>query len=175
MFVIDTNVIIQGHENYYPSENFPSFWEWVIVECQKGNLIFIDQVIDESTQNKKALQYSWVQNNKGILQQNYHWCDKVENSERRNTEIIMSGEGDYLQAFFKDKENHRHQRYKDAFLSGADFYLIAYAQAHNLTVVTYENNDSKNRKKILIPNYCGQEKIKCCHPKHMFSILGLTV
>ncbi len=154
---------------------FRVFGSTLIDECRKGNLIFIDQVVDESMRDRNAIQYSWVQQNKKILQQNYNWCDKVEDSERRNTAIIMSGKGDYLESFFKNKDKRRHQQYKDDFLNAADFYLIAYAQANNYTVITYEINDIKNRKKILIPNYCSQEGIKCNHPKQMFGVLGLKI
>lgn len=175
MFVIDTNIIIQGQENYYPAHNFPSFWGWILNECKKGNLIFIDQVIAEAIKDKKAIQYQWVKDNVKILQTNYNWCVKTEEAEIENTQNIMSANGNYLQDFFEHKPKQNHQRFKDDFLKAADFYLVSYAQANDYTVVTYEHYDLSNRKKILIPNYCSQEGIKYNHPKEMFKKLGLKI
>jgi hypothetical protein len=50
-----------------------------------------------------------------------------------------------------------------AFLQDADYYLIAYALAHNHVVVTHEIA-SDGTKRVKIPNVCIGVNVKCMTP-----------
>jgi len=54
----------------------------------------------------------------------------------------------------------------NTFLQVADYYLIAYAVAHNYTVVTHEIA-AVSKKKIKIPDVCIGLGVKCMSPFEM--------
>ena len=55
---------------------------------------------------------------------------------------------------------------KGTFFQVADYYLIAYAHSHELSIVTHEVA-SDSFKKIKIPNVCIGMGIKCVTPYEM--------
>ena len=50
---------------------------------------------------------------------------------------------------------------KALFAQGADGWLIAFAKAHDYTVVTQEVFDPLIRKTVPIPNICKEFKVAC--------------
>lgn len=52
------------------------------------------------------------------------------------------------------------------FLQDVDYYLVAHAHAHELTVITHEV-PANSLKKIKIPNACIDLRIKCMNPYEM--------
>ncbi len=54
----------------------------------------------------------------------------------------------------------------NTFLQGGDYYLVAHAHAHNLTVVTHEI-PANSTKRIKIPNACISLEVKCMTPYEM--------
>jgi hypothetical protein len=52
-----------------------------------------------------------------------------------------------------DEQQYRDSAQRD-FLSGADPFLVAYAQAHNHIVVSHEIDVKGERRKIKIPAVC---------------------
>ncbi len=56
-----------------------------------------------------------------------------------------------------------HPQYTDAakreFRTVADSWLIAYARAHNMTIVTHENDARDSKKRVFIPVVCREFEI----------------
>lgn len=38
LFLLDANVLIRAHEDYYPIDRIPQFWEWLSVEAADGHV-----------------------------------------------------------------------------------------------------------------------------------------
>ena len=66
----------------------------------------------------------------------------------------------------------RHPRYFDhakaKFATGADGWLVPYAQAHSATVVTNEQSAPESRKEIKLPDVCDQFRVQ---HDNMFAML----
>ena len=54
----------------------------------------------------------------------------------------------------------------NTFFQVADYYLVAFAEAHNHSIVTHEIA-TPSQKKIKIPNVCISLGIKCVTPYEM--------
>jgi hypothetical protein len=49
LYLLDANVLIQAHEDYYPVDRIPRFWAWLL-EMAAQNIIKMPRVIfDEVT------------------------------------------------------------------------------------------------------------------------------
>jgi hypothetical protein len=49
LYLLDANVLIQAHEDYYPVDRIPQFWAWLL-DMATENIIKVPQVIfDEIT------------------------------------------------------------------------------------------------------------------------------
>lgn len=59
------------------------------------------------------------------------------------------------------------------FASGADGWLVAYAQVHELAVVTDEVLDPKVRRRVPIPNVCKQFCVNYLNTFEMLRQLGV--
>ena len=66
----------------------------------------------------------------------------------------------------------RHSRYFDQakakFATGADGWLVAYAQVHGATVVTNEQSAPESKKEIKLPDVCNQFSVQS---DNMFAML----
>ncbi len=58
------------------------------------------------------------------------------------------------------------------FFQSADYWLVAYAHAHSLTVVTRETPDPNSKKRVKIPDACGGVGVKCKSPFDMLTDEG---
>lgn len=38
LYLLDANILINAHDNYYPTDRIPQFWEWLIDEAQLGRI-----------------------------------------------------------------------------------------------------------------------------------------
>ena len=71
----------------------------------------------------------------------------------------------------------RHPRYFDyakaKFATGADGWLVAYAQVHGVTVVTNEQSALESRKEIKLPDVCDQFGVRCDNTFAMLRALNI--
>ncbi len=47
LFLLDTSVLIDAKNKYYPIDRIPQFWRWLLFHSQAGNLKLPPQVIEE--------------------------------------------------------------------------------------------------------------------------------
>ncbi len=47
LYLLDTNVLIDAKNRYYPIERIPQFWNWIVQQSIEGNVKVPRQVIDE--------------------------------------------------------------------------------------------------------------------------------
>lgn len=36
MYLLDANVLIRAHEDYYPIDRLPQFWDWLFAKANEG-------------------------------------------------------------------------------------------------------------------------------------------
>ena len=62
---------------------------------------------------------------------------------------------------------------KDEFSRGADGWLVAYARAHDCTLVTLETYQQNARRRVPLPNVCDQFGVARMNTFEMLGELGV--
>jgi len=144
-YLIDANVFITAHRQFYPFDVVPSFWEQ-LVERASEKILIIKQVQDELFKGKDILT-EWYQVE----------CSKFTVLNIPDNSVIEA----YSKIINSINENQRYkQTAKDEFASIADSWLCAYGLAFNIPIVTLETFQANTRKIIKIPNVCEEFGIK---------------
>lgn len=47
LYLLDANVLITAHNNYYPIDRFPEFWDWLAHQGNQGNLKIPVEIYEE--------------------------------------------------------------------------------------------------------------------------------
>ena len=58
LYLLDTNVLIQAHEDYYPVDPIPQFWAWLL-QMAAQNIIKVPRVIFDEVTRRRDLG-DWV-------------------------------------------------------------------------------------------------------------------
>lgn len=148
-YLLDANVFIQAKNLHYGLDFCPAFWEWLIHSNDGKKVFSIEKVGDEVGAGSDDLA-TWA--------------------KQRAPGFFLKPDEAVLPALAKVSSWATSQTYDAAaintFLQVADYYLVAHALAHKLTVVTHEQPASSNRK-IKIPNVCIGLGVKCITPYAM--------
>ena len=139
-YALDSNIFIEANRRYYAFDLCPGFWACVLhyhganrvrsidriqVELAKGTDKLADWVKDDTT---RALFYP--SNTPGVL----NWYGQMVN--------WVQGEAQFTVAA------------KAEFAASADSWLIAYAKANSMMLVTHEEWNREARRRVPIPNVC---------------------
>ena len=157
-YLLDANVFIQAHRLHYPFDVFPGFWTWLEQEKKTNSIGTIDWVYNEIKAGDDRLS-EWMKNlnsDEWILK-----CDDEE-TQRRYANIanqIMAS-------------NHYMPTAKEEFLSLADSWLVAKANALDITIVTEERSNPQKRNQIYIPDICRIYEIPCINTISLIRELG---
>lgn len=148
-YLLDANVFIQAKNLHYGLDFCPAFWDWLIANNQQQKVYSIEKVADEIEAGNDELA---------------KWADQ------RGPEFFLKPDSAMLSALGKVSAWATDQSYDPAavntFFQVADYYLAAFAVAHEHTVVTHEIA-SPSTKKIKIPNACIGLGVKCVTPYEM--------
>lgn len=49
LYLLDANVLIRAHEDYYPVDRIPQFWIWLLQQAKSGVIKLPRQIFDEVT------------------------------------------------------------------------------------------------------------------------------
>jgi hypothetical protein len=144
-YLIDANIFITAHRQFYPFDIAPSFWNQ-LVDKASGKIEIIEKVDKEIMKGKDILT-DWYK------------------SQKSNFNILVIPDQEVITAYSKiinfiTKNKQYKQSAKDEFASIADSWLCAYGLAYEDTIVTLEKFDSDTKKRIKIPNVCEQFGIK---------------
>ncbi|MBD1395763.1 DUF4411 family protein [Pontibacter sp. JH31] len=159
VFVVDSNFFIQAHRAAYPFDIFTSFWEKIRQLAVEGKIISIDKVKSELFQNEDALK---------------QWCEQnLPDSFFENTETIITSYSDIVN-WAASKSTHYLQKALDEFLDAdeADAWLVSYALAKNVTIITHELSQPNRKNKIKIPDVCEPFGIRYTNTIEMLRHLG---
>lgn len=150
-FLLDANVFIQAKNLQYGFDFCPAFWDWLDKQSQAGQVGSIEKVLDELKAGGDDLS-TWAVARPGLFAQ-------------PDTSVVES-----LRAVSQWAASaHYDPAAVSTFLQDADYYLVAHAHAHELTVVTHEV-PANSVKKIKIPNACIDLQIKCMSPYEMLRV-----
>ena len=136
-YLLDTNIFIQAKNEYYGFDLCPGFWDWLERQNQAGQVLSIEPVKTELAKSDDVL-FKWAKQQSNKL---FFPFDQAASVEMAKVSLWVQN-GD-----FRDSA-------KREFLDGADPFLIAYAKAHQHTVVSHEILVPGERKKVKIPVVC---------------------
>lgn len=139
LYLIDANVLIRAHEDYYPIDRVPPFWEWLLGQANAGTIKMPFEIHDEIAIANGPLK-DWI----------------VDRTVREA--LILDEEVD--QAIFnRVLEEGYGQNLTDAELEaiGRDPFLAAYCVGRQRAVVTKEiSKPSRLRGRRKLPDVCTQ-------------------
>jgi len=138
-YLIDTSVFIQAQRTYYAFNLCPGFWESLVWLHKQGRVFSLDKVMEEICDGEEDDLVNWAK--KSMPSKCFLACD--------DPEVI----GWYAKMqLWANSEPQFSPAAKAEFASAADAWLVAYAKAKNLTVVTQEVFSANVRWRIPIPN-----------------------
>lgn len=145
-YVLDANVFIEAYKRYYAFDICPGFWLALVRKHEASRICSIDRIRAELV---SADLKEWV-------------TDKARDS-------FFKGTADKkVSDVFKDMVNwvQNEQQFtpeaKTEFSSVADGWLVAYAKANGLVVVTHEEYARDAKTKVKIPNVCIEFDVDYC-------------
>lgn len=161
-YLIDTSVFIQAYRAYYSFGLCPGFWESLVALHNHGRVFSIDRVFDEICFGdedelvvwaKKTMPKScFISTDDPSVIGWYAAIQKWANSEPQFFPAVKAG-----------------------FADETDAWIVAYAGAHDMTVVTQEVYSATVKNRIPIPNVCKASdfKVPCVDVFTMLSRLGV--
>ena len=158
LYLLDANVYITAHRNFYAFDLCPGFWDCLIHYFNAGRILSIDRVRGELLGQNDTLS-RWVDADcpAGMF------VTSLENAVTDAYREVMRWVYGNPQFF---------QNAKDEFSRGADGWLVAYARVHNATLVTLERYAAEARNKVPLPNVCDQFGVLRKDTFEMLSELG---
>jgi hypothetical protein len=135
-YLLDANVFIEAKNRYYGFDVCPGFWDWLVSMNARGSLHSVESVENELVGGNDEL---------------------AEWARDRGEAFFLAPDTPTLSSLARLAEWASTEEYEPAavatFLGSADYYLVAYAHAHQYTVVTQEVPAASIRK-VKIPNAC---------------------
>jgi len=143
-YIIDSDVFISAKNGYYAFEICPGFWDSLIDQHQTGRVSSIDRIRGELLAgNAKEDLVQWVKNQvpSGFF------------LSTQDTEVVAVFQEVML---WVQRNTQFYDNAKAKFATEADGWLVAYASAHGVEVVTNEQPRPESRNRILLPDVCNQ-------------------
>lgn len=145
LYLLDANVLIQAHEEYYPLDRIPQFWVWLVKEAVAGYAKMPFEIHNEIADAEGPLK------------------DWITNPEVKNT-LILPEEVDQ-ELFNQVLDNAYAPNLKDDELeeAGQDPFLIAYdLMGPDRVIATKEiSKPTKKRGRRKVPDACNIMGIPC--------------
>jgi len=149
-YLLDANVFIQASRLHYGMDFCPAFWDWLEASNKAQRVYSIEKVADELTAGNDSLA---------------EWAAKM------GVSFFLPPDEPMLASLALISQWVQVQNYRpeavSAFFQDADYYLIAYALAHNNIIVVTHEVPSDSARRVKIPNACIGVGIKCMNPFEM--------
>ena len=144
IYLVDSDVFITAKNLYYSFEICPGFWKCVLHHHRQGRVFSIDRVRSELLAGSRTEDLvRWVRSD---VPKTFFLEADTEAVGNAYTDIMMWAQ--------------RHPGYFDSakakFATGADGWLVVYAQVHDATVVTNEQPAPDSKREIKLPDVCDQ-------------------
>lgn len=164
LYLLDANVLIRAHADYYPIDKVPEYWEWLVHMGQQGHIKIPAEIYDEIKEGpddgEKDLLYAW-------LQEDAHRDALVLPDEAQGAIVQKVVDNGYAPDLTDDELEE----------IGRDPFLVAYALAMNPrpNIATLEVSKPKRvRKNRKLPDVCDSLGVDWCTPYKMNKELGFS-
>lgn len=158
VFLLDANVLIRAHEDYYPIDRVPQFWEWLATTATAGHVKMPFEIHAEIAISSGPLK-DWICDTaiKAAL-----ILDEPVNADLVNR-VLTSGYGDGLTDGDIEK-------------IGQDAFLVSYGcAATNRIVITKENpKPSAKKGNRKIPDVCDVLGVKWARDFELYRTLNFN-
>ena len=157
LYLLDANVMIRAHEDYYPIDRIPQFWAWLVSLGDSSTIKVPYEIYGEIAVSTGPL-HDWLTDNavtKSILLD-----QKVDPASLNNV---------LAQGYAPDLDDSEIEEI------GRDPFLIAYAlnDVAETTVVTKEvSAPSKQRANRRIPDVCRTFGVRCINDFELYRQLN---
>ncbi|OHB66659.1 MAG: hypothetical protein A2V70_13410 [Planctomycetes bacterium RBG_13_63_9] len=149
-YVLDANVFIEAKNRYYRFKLCPGYWKALITHHGNNRVCSIDRVRDELIVRKSDRDES-----KKEPDALSDWAkDSVPETFFMQTQDQAVIDAFQQMVTWVDSQTQFTADAKAEFASAADGWLIAFAKANNLTVVTHEVYNRDARRRVPMPNVC---------------------
>ena len=139
-YLLDANVFIEAKRRYYAFDVCPGFWECLVWYHQGACIHSIDRVKEELERGADEL-FEWT---KSVMPHAcFASCDNT----------TVTGQYAEIMAWVQSQDQFFPEA-RAEFARSADGWLIAYAKAKNLILVTHEALAPDARNNVPIPNVC---------------------
>ncbi|KJU82461.1 hypothetical protein MBAV_005346 [Candidatus Magnetobacterium bavaricum] len=146
-YALDSSIFIEAKNRYYSFDLCPGFWDALLWHHNRNLLSSIDRIKAELDRGDDDLT-KWI--NKTMPKTCFVSTDDPE-VIRWFGQIVtwVQAQSQFIQAAKAD------------FAKVADGWLIAYAKANNLVLVTHEVYNQFAKGKVKIPNVCKAFNVTC--------------
>jgi hypothetical protein len=138
MYLVDANILIEAKNRYYSFDIAPGFWEWLENAHTNGLVCSIEAVRDELLAGSDELA-EWTRTNGAFF---------------RPLDSAAAGQFQPLTAWANSR-NFLPAALAAFAGTAADYQLVAFAAAHNHTMVTHEQSNPARRNRVMIPDACA--------------------
>lgn len=161
LYLLDASVLITAHQNYYPVDRVPEFWDWLQHMGKAGNikipLEIYEEIKDGPKDSEKDLLFAWIQD------------DEIRAD-------LLLGEDVDIALVQKVVNDGYANDLTDVEVEqvGRDPFLIAYAMNENgrCVVTTEASKPSKKRQNRHIPDVCTSMSVRWCDTFSLNKALG---
>lgn len=152
-YLIDSNILIDGHNRFYHPKFCDLFWDWLNDGYQNGVFFSIDKVKDEVTKpDPSKNELSRLISGNRLPIQFFQPSLSDQNLFKSYNEVIT----------WSANNNFYSTAAKQEFASStiADAYLVSVAKLHGYTIVTAETSQPDDKKRIRIPDAARNFNVK---------------
>jgi len=165
-YVLDANVFIEAKNKYYGFKLCPGFWKALIAEHKNKRVLSIDKVREELGKPRKE-----ADEEPDTLNE---WTkDTVPETFFKRTQDQAVMDAFRKAVTWVNSEPQFAPAAKAEFASAADGWVIAYAKANGLIVVTHEEYAPDVKRKVPIPNVCIEFDVDYVNTFEMLNDLGV--
>lgn len=148
-YVLDANVFIQASQGYYGFDVCPGFWRGLVIQHKRRRIYSIDKIKAELLAGHDELS-QWVKDEAPAT--------FFKGTGDKAVGTVFANMVKWVQA-----ESQFTPLAKAEFASAADGWLVAYAKANGLVVVTHEELAPDARRKVPMPNVCLEFDVDYCN------------
>ena len=158
-YLLDANVFIEAHQRYYGFDICPGFWRALVRQHEKKRVFSIDKVKVELVTGNDPLS-RWT-------------TDTAPDTFFKGTadKAVADAFGDMVA--WVQAEAQFTATAKSQFASVADGWVVAYAKANGLVVVTHGEYAPDAKKTVPIPNMCLEFDVEYCDTFAMLRALNV--
>lgn len=148
-YLLDSNVFIEAHKRHYGFDFCPAFWDW-LVRSNAAETVFSNEKVGDEIEVGDDTLRDWARD------RGTGFFLKLPSAIAKPLSVVSQWA----------MSQHYEPAAVSAFLSGADYFLVAHALAAGYIVVTHEI-PSTSSKRIKIPDACVGLGVKFVTPYQM--------